>query len=150
MTAELDPRLDAETHAVAALPSGTLRLVDDGRWFWAMIVPRDLAATELHHLAPSERAALMEDVACLSEAVETITRCASVNVAMLGNVVRQLHCHVVARHEGDPAWPGPVWGHGTREPLDDKERTRRMAALRTHLGLDRAPYGKAANEGITR
>ena len=150
MTSELDPRLAADTHAVAALPSGTLRLMDDQRWFWAIVVPHDLAATELHHLAPSERAALMEDAARLCEAVETITQCTSVNVAMLGNVVRQLHCHVVARREDDPAWPGPVWGHGTREPLDDGERARRMVALRTHLGFDRAPYGKAANEGITR
>ena len=146
----LDPRLEADTRAVAALPSGTLRLVDDARWFWAVIVPHRASASELHHLPDTERAALMDDVARLSEAVEAITACRSVNVGMLGNVVPQLHVHVVARHEGDPAWPGPVWGHGAPEPMADGEARQRAGALRGKLGLDREPHGRAPSEGVTR
>ena len=146
----LDERLARETRAVAALSSGTLRLADERRWFWTVIVPHRAGATELHHLPAAERSALMEDAAQLSEAVAEITKCQSVNIAMLGNVVPQLHLHVVARHADDPAWPGPVWGHGEREPLDQEEADRRMVALRDGLGLGRHGFGKSPSRTITR
>ena len=110
--------------------------MDDARWFWAIIVPNHEGATELHDLTAAERNGLMADAAQLSKAIAAITQCRSVNIAMLGNVVRQLHCHVVARNETDPAWPGPVWGHGAREPMERGEVAKRIKALQLELGSD--------------
>ena len=109
----LDPALAATTHRLATLPAATLLLADDVRWPWLILVPRDDAATELHHLAATERHAFLDAVTAASAALERATGCTSINVGALGNIVTQLHIHVVARHPGDPAWPGPVWGVGT-------------------------------------
>ena len=111
-----DPRLDADTLPVCRTAAAHVRLVDDARWPWLMLVPARAEATEIHHLAPDERASLIEEVSLASAALERATGCASVNVAALGNVVARLHVHVVARRPGDPNWPGPVWGFGERVP----------------------------------
>ena len=111
--AALDPAIARDTRPLLELPSATLLLARDERWPWLILMPRDRAATELHHLAPAERAAFLEAVSATSEALQRASGCRSVNVAMLGNVVAQLHCHVVARSPGDPNWPAPIWGHGT-------------------------------------
>ena len=113
-----DPRLDADTLPVCRTATAHVRLVDDARWPWVMLVPVHEGATELHHLTPGERAALADEIALASEAMERATGCTSVNVAALGNVVARLHVHVVARDPGDPNWPGPVWGFGERVPLE--------------------------------
>ena len=110
-------RLDTDTLPIARTPTCHVRLVDDARWPWVMLVPVRTDVTELHHLTDDERAALMREVSAASEALQAVTGCASVNVAALGNVVRRLHVHVVARDPGDPNWPGPVWGFGERVPL---------------------------------
>ena len=57
---------------------------------------------------------------------------AKLNIGALGNLVPQLHLHVVARHSGDPAWPGPVWGHSPAVAYDDAARAARVALVRSH------------------
>ena len=118
-TPELDPRLEADTRPVATLDLCALRLMDDARWPWLMLVPRRRGVEEVHQLSRADRAALIDEQSRVAAALQRLTGCRSINVAALGNMVPQLHVHVVAREPGDPGWPGPVWGHGTREPYPD-------------------------------
>ena len=114
--AGLDPRLARDTVALVDTAAARVRLARGGRWPWLILVQRDAGATELHDLPDAALVGFARAVAATSAALKAATGCDSVNVAMLGNVVPALHCHVVARSAGDPNWPGPVWGHGTPEP----------------------------------
>lgn len=129
----IDPRLRRDTRALGVYGDTAVLLADDARWPWLILVPRRAGVTELHHLPPEERAAFLALVSTASELVQRECRCRSVNVAMLGNVVEQLHCHVVARSPGDPNWPGPIWGFGTREPYSEDVLPAFAAAVRSHL-----------------
>ena len=131
---QLDPRLEADGPVVADLPLSHVRLVDDARFFWLVLIPRRAGRSEIMDLAPDDRALLMEEIAAVSTVLKGVSGCAKLNVAALGNMVPQLHVHVVARNPGDPAWPGPVFGVGVREPLDEATRTARLKAIRNGLG----------------
>jgi len=87
--------------------------MDDKRWPWLIVLPKDSQATELHHLDRVQATAYWQDISDISRATQAYTQCQSVNIAMLGNVVSALHCHIVARNAGDPNWPNPIWGFGT-------------------------------------
>ena len=117
--AALDPALARDTRPLVDLPHARVLLARDARWPWLILVPRDPAATELHELDDDERTGFLAAVSATGAALQDATGCSSVNIAMLGNVVSQLHCHVVARNPGDPNWPGPIWGFGTPEPRPD-------------------------------
>ncbi|MFG1373729.1 HIT domain-containing protein [Xanthobacter oligotrophicus] len=131
----LDPRLEADGPSVGDLPLCHVRLVDDARFFWVVLVPRRVDMVEIIDLPFADRLHLIEEIAVVSAAVKTASDCAKLNVATLGNVVPQLHLHVVGRNPGDVAWPGPVFGVGTREPLSSSARDERLAALRTCLAI---------------
>ena len=97
----LDPALERDTRPLLDTAASTVLLADDSRWPWLILVPRDRTAHELHELDPDARDAFLRTVSAASEALQRTTGCRSVNVAMLGNVVAQLHCHVVARPPPD-------------------------------------------------
>jgi len=118
---ELDPRLTADTLPVTEFPGATLRLMNDRRWPWLILVPTLANAVELHDLPAQARADLHAQTDRIAAVLKRVTGCAKINSGALGNIVRQLHIHVVARNEGDPNWPGPVWGFGRREPRGDGE-----------------------------
>jgi diadenosine tetraphosphate (Ap4A) HIT family hydrolase len=129
----LDDRLAADTVAVADLPLSTMRLMRDARFPWAVLVPRVAGAVEIVDLAPVQRAALMEEVAQVSQALRALGQCDKLNIGALGNIVPQLHVHVIARRRGDAAWPGPVWGSGAAVPYGPGEIERIVNALRASL-----------------
>lgn len=129
----LDPRLEGDTHAVAALELCELRLMDDVRWPWLVLVPRLPGARELLDLDAAHSALLLEEVRRCSLALQALHAPFKLNVAALGNVVEQLHVHVIARRRDDPAWPRPVWGVGDRLPYDASARSRAIDALRREL-----------------
>ncbi len=112
---KLHPRLEADTAFVADWPLCRVLVMNDARYPWLILVPRR-EATELHDLNERDRAMLIEQIARTSEKLKTLTNAAKINVGALGNLVPQLHIHIVARNPGDAAWPGPVWGQGTRVP----------------------------------
>lgn len=87
-------------------------LMDDARFPWLVLVPMRAGITELHELAREERQVLIEEVARASERLKALSGADKINVGALGNVVSQLHIHVIGRSTGDVAWPGPVWGAG--------------------------------------
>ncbi|MFK8075418.1 MAG: HIT family protein [Granulosicoccus sp.] len=106
----LHPRLEADTLTICETHFAYARLMNDSRWPWVILIPKQNDVAELHDLTHTQREGFMADVNQVSRVVHVTTQCQSVNVAMLGNVVSQLHCHVVARNPGDPNWPAPIWG----------------------------------------
>jgi diadenosine tetraphosphate (Ap4A) HIT family hydrolase len=120
----LDTRLAADTVPVGDLALSRLLLMDDARFFWLILVPRQENLSELVDLDAHKRAVLMEEIAAVSEVLRGRPDVDKINVGALGNIVRQLHIHIVARRIGDAAWPGPVWGAGAPqryEPLLARE-----------------------------
>ena len=129
----LDPRLAADSEAVARIGLCELRLMNDRRWPWVLLVPQRAGIEEMHALTPLDQALLTFETNLVAQALKNLTGCTKINTAALGNIVRQLHVHVVARNEGDPAWPGPVWGFGRREPYGREELAAFSARLRKAL-----------------
>jgi len=112
----LDRQLAADTVFVCALPRCDVLLMDDARFPWTILVPRLPGLVELHDMEPGDLAAVMREATRVGRTLKSLTGATKINTGMLGNIVRQLHIHVVARKESDPAWPGPVWGSGQRVP----------------------------------
>jgi diadenosine tetraphosphate (Ap4A) HIT family hydrolase len=127
----LDPRLAADTIALGDTSLSRVLLMNDARFPWLILVPRRVDLAEIVDLAPSERAALMEEVAFVSTALSKRPDVEKINIGALGNIVRQLHIHIVGRSTTDAAWPGPVWGFGARQLYDAStlERTSREFLL---------------------
>lgn len=128
----LDPQLAADTRFVAARTLCDVRLMDDRRFPWLVLVPRVDGASELFDLSEVDRRRLVDEAAEAGRALKRATGADKINIGALGNIVRQLHVHVVARFAADAAWPGPVWGFGARTPYDDLAPT--IDALRRALG----------------
>lgn len=105
---ELHPQLAADTIPVAEWSLSSVRLLDDARFPWIVLVPRRPGAREIHRLAAADRDELLREIVRASEALDEVARPDKLNVGALGNLVPQLHVHVVARRLGDAAWPGPV------------------------------------------
>lgn len=118
MSFVLHERLAADTLPVCDLILCTVRLMNDARFPWLVLVPRQPDLVEISDLAAPERAILIEEITLAGEALRSAAPCDKLNTGALGNLVPQLHVHVVARVDGDAAWPGPVWGSGTAKPYD--------------------------------
>ena len=110
----LDPRLDADTHPVGRLALSRVLLMDDARFPWLILVPERADLAEIIDLEAEDRQRLMDEIGAVSEALRAVLQPDKLNVAALGNQVRQLHVHVIARFVSDAAWPSPVWGAGER------------------------------------
>ena len=129
----LDPRLAADSLLVADGPLSQLRLMDDARFPWLVLVPRIAGAEEWLDLDGAAQRQLLAEVNLAGRLLRGLGPVHKLNIGALGNVVRQLHVHVVARGEGDAAWPGPVWGSGARVPYSASQRETTLAALRQNL-----------------
>ncbi|HEX5718291.1 MAG TPA: HIT family protein [Thermoanaerobaculia bacterium] len=115
----LHPTLARDTVEVAHLPLCRVLLMKDRRFPWLILVPEREGVREIHELPAVDRAELIEEIARAGEVLERLFQPDKLNVGALGNVVPQLHVHVVARFATDPAWPGPVWGSGPAVPYED-------------------------------
>ncbi len=105
----LHERLEADTLAVTELSLTSVRLMRDANYAWLVLIPRR-EATEIVDLSAADQQQLMSEIAKASAVLRAAVPCDKLNVAALGNVVAQLHVHVIARRHDDPAWPKPVWG----------------------------------------
>lgn len=112
----LHPQLAADTQWLCDGPLSCILLMNDARYPWLVLVPRRAAASELHELSSEDRAVLIEEIAQASAVLQARAGITKINVGALGNIVPQLHVHVIGRAPGDAAWPGPVWGRGERVP----------------------------------
>ena len=133
MPFKLNHNLEKDTYLVAKLGALQIRLVNDARYFWVMIVP-EIAATELHELDDQIAESLWVITRHLGGAMKTHCDAAKINTATIGNMVPQLHCHIVARHTNDEAWPHPVWGRGEMQPLTKVTKAARLLVIQSWLG----------------
>lgn len=131
----LDPRLAADTRPVGDLPLSRVLLMDDARFPWLVLVPRHAGLVELDDLPRDDRITLLDEIELAGRALRALAAPDKLNVAALGNVVAQLHVHVVARVRDDAAWPRPVWGVGERAPYPADAAAERIAHLRDRFGL---------------
>ena len=115
----LDPRLEQDTIAIGDLGLSCVLLMRDSRFPWLLLVPRRADLSELSDLSDEDAATLMGEIRVAVRVMQELSRPDKVNVGALGNVVPQLHVHVVGRYLSDPAWPGPVWGAGRAIPYPD-------------------------------
>jgi diadenosine tetraphosphate (Ap4A) HIT family hydrolase len=126
---ELNTTLVADTIPVTDWQLCRVLLARDANYPWLILVPRRHGVTEIHELDECDRHLLMDEIATATHKLQNLTGAHKMNVAALGNVVPQLHVHVVARFTSDPAWPRPVWGVVPSKPYTDAELTRMLEAL---------------------
>lgn len=129
----LHPQLAADTDLVTDGPLSHVLLMNDARYPWLILVPKRANLVDYDDLTADERKLLGDECAIVSATLKRRFNADKTNVAMLGNMVPQLHCHVVARFKNDAAWPGPIWGVGKAEPYDEETGNERLAILRADL-----------------
>lgn len=131
----LDPRLAADCALVGDLPLSRLLLLNDSRYDWLVLVPRRTDVAELIDLDAASHSQLTCEVRLVSQALRREAAPYKLNVAALGNMVRQLHVHVIGRNQHDAAWPGPVWGVGQATPYDAAALARATGRWRAALAI---------------
>ncbi len=132
-TWQLDPRLQADTFPITSHGEYLYLLMNDKRWPWIIIVPQVYGLEELHDLPPGRIGTAMQIAADAGKKLKAFTGCDKINIAAIGNIVRQVHIHVVARSEDDPNWPAPVWGFGEKQKYDGADGTALAAQLKEQL-----------------
>jgi diadenosine tetraphosphate (Ap4A) HIT family hydrolase len=118
---QLHPQLVADTYPVCNLLLSTVLLMSDQRYPWFIMVPRRPNLVEITDLVPEDQQTLYQEINHAAQTVKTVFSADKLNIAALGNVVPQLHIHVIARFRSDPAWPQPVWSVGKPEPYTKKD-----------------------------
>lgn len=133
MTFALHERLAADTVRIGSLPLSELLLMNDARFPWCILVPRRDGARDAIDLEPADIDQLHRESIALQRAMRELFAPDKLNVAVIGNLVPQLHVHHVARFRSDSEWPAPVWGRGTALAYDDAARRDRIARLKSAL-----------------
>lgn len=129
----LHPRLAADTRALAEDSFAWLRYMNDARFPWLIVVPKQPGLREWHELAPADQQQLLVRVNRLSQQLQQLAGADKMNLGALGNLVPQLHIHIIARQAGDACWPGPVWGQGQPQPYPANEEPGWLAPLTTSI-----------------
>lgn len=130
---DLDGRLEADSTFIADGPLSQFRLMNDARYPWLVLVPKVSNANEWIDLPEQEQQVLLSEINTAAKILREQFACEKINIGALGNIVRQLHVHVIARTSGDEAWPGPVWGQG-------KAKAYSAAALEILIGKLRRAF----------
>lgn len=129
----LDARLERDSIPLGNLRFCHVRLMKDARWPWLLLIPQRDGLSEIYTLSNRELEQVARDTADCAWALKQVTDCDSINSGALGNIVEQLHIHVIARNEGDENWPNPVWGFGTPDEYATDKRMELITALATKL-----------------
>ena len=133
MTFVLHPQLEADTFPITESELSELRLMNDARYPWTILIPKLTDLSEWHDVPQDLQSQIWESVAHCSRTLDALFQPTKMNIAALGNMVPQLHIHILARFADDPAWPQPVWGVGTAVPYSAAERDERISAIRNAL-----------------
>lgn len=126
----LHDRLAADTIMLADWPLCRVLLMNDASYPWLILVPRRAGLREIHDVAPADLPQLTQEVCAASRKLAACVQADKINVGALGNMVAQLHIHVIARFKDDPAWPGPVWGAQPPVPYNDAALPARLDAFK--------------------
>lgn len=113
----LAPVFNTDFFSLGDLPLSRVLMMNDSRYTWLTLIPRRAGIIEIIDLDHADRHQLLDEVAIACEVLKEEARPDKLNVGALGNMVPQLHVHVIARFRSDPAWPGPVWGHSPAVPF---------------------------------
>jgi len=132
----LHPQLATDTVPVGDLALSRLLLANDANYPWLILVPRRPRLIELIDLDENTQAQLPGEIASAARALKIITECEKLNIAALGNMVAQLHVHVIARRHSDAAWPKPVWGAAAPSTYNPTVRAGLIGTLRRALQLE--------------
>ena len=130
---ELDSRLATDSVLIADGPLSQIRLMNDDRFPWIVLVPRVPGASEWIDLNGDQQRLLLAEINQISRHLKQKPGVAKLNIGALGNIVPQLHIHLVGRREGDAAWPGPVWGTGPAQRFDPDVLAERVEIWRQRL-----------------
>jgi diadenosine tetraphosphate (Ap4A) HIT family hydrolase len=130
---ELDSRLATDSVLIADGPLSQIRLMNDDRFPWIVLVPRVSGASEWIDLNGDQQRLLLAEINQISRHLKQKPGVAKLNIGALGNIVPQLHIHIVGRREGDAAWPGPVWGTGPAQRFDPDVLAERVEIWRQRL-----------------
>lgn len=115
---DLHPQLVADTVPISKMQLCDVLLMKDANYPWLVLVPRREDVREIHLLSAADQQRLMREISHVATRLEALTGAYKMNVAALGNIVPQLHVHIIARFEDDAAWPGPVWGMVPATPYE--------------------------------
>jgi diadenosine tetraphosphate (Ap4A) HIT family hydrolase len=129
----LHPQLALDTVPIGDLALSRVLLANDANYPWLILVPRRPRLVELIDLEENAQVQLLGEIAAAARALKSITECEKLNIAALGNMVAQLHVHVIGRRHGDAAWPKPVWGAAPPRAYEPAARDTLLAALRQRL-----------------
>lgn len=138
---ELHPRLHEDCVTIGKFPLCRLLLMNDSTYPWFILVPECADVREVHELPEPDQIRLIGESSSVSRWLAETFRADKINVAALGNMVPQLHWHVIARYRNDPAWPGPVWGKGPPTPYVSEEVKRIREAASDAFGETFFPIG---------
>ena len=122
---KLDNRIEQDSFLVKEFNDFQIRIMDVREVFWVILIPTKINLIELSDLDIEKRNILINFAVELGDFLKSNEEYDKVNIAMLGNVVSQLHLHLVLRKKSDPAWPGPVWGYNFKNKLDKNSMTNR-------------------------
>ncbi len=131
----LHSRLKEDTIDIGDLPLCRVLVIKDAHYPWLLLVPRRPDAVEIIDLDEVEQAQLMTEISRVARSLKEISKCDKLNIAALGNLVPQLHVHVIARRSGDAAWPRPVWGVMPPLAHDAEEVQNFISAMRRKIWL---------------
>ena len=131
----LHPQLAKDTSNIGDLPLARVLLMNDANYPWLVLVPRRAHVVEIIDLDEEQQELLMREIALLAGVLKDVTGCDKLNIAAIGNIVPQLHVHVVARRRDDAAWPRPVWGAAPARPYEPSEREALIAAVRREVAF---------------
>ncbi len=136
----LHPQLKQDSLILGTFRLSRLLLSRDANYPWCILVPERELVTEIHHLDVEDRQQLMHESCLLAETMVDLFAPDKMNVAVLGNIVPQLHIHHVARYEHDLAWPGPVWGaHSAKAYADEELQNRAQTIVAALVGEEFTP-----------
>jgi diadenosine tetraphosphate (Ap4A) HIT family hydrolase len=130
----LHPQLQGDTSPIGDLALCRVLAINDADYPWLILVPRRTGVIEIAELG-GDAGALIEEIQIASRGLKDVTGCAKLNIAAIGNVVPQLHIHIVARWINDPLWPKPIWGIAPPSPGDAAAFARFVTAIRKRLGI---------------
>ncbi len=130
---ELHARLAEDSVPVGRFPLCLVRLIRDARYPWLVLIPHRASIREIHALEPADQQRLMGEIAAVGARLETLFAADKINVAALGNMVPQLHVHVVARSTDDAAWPGAIWGAHPALPYAPEALAERVRSIQAAL-----------------
>lgn len=131
----LHPQLQNDTTPVGDLALCRVLAINDADYPWLILVPRRADIVEIIDLDDNDQALLMNEIAQASRFLKAITGCDKLNIGAVGNIVPQLHVHIVARRKDDPLWPKPVWGHAAVRAGDAAAFARFIAAVKDKLAM---------------